>query len=94
VTAPDAATTPRTSATVGASIDALRARITADPWRALAAAFALGAYAGAIQPRLPRTRIARDALALVGALALRAGRDVAARALLASARRWLGAPAA
>jgi hypothetical protein len=89
---PDATPLPLTPATLGAAIDALRAKIATRPWRTLAAAFALGAYVGAIQPRLPRNRVARDALALVGGFALRAGRDVATRTLLASARRWLGAP--
>lgn len=81
------------SAEPPSEIGRLRAKITERPWRAVAGAFAVGAYIATIQPRLPRSRIARDALAIVGALMVRAGREVAARTFFTTVRQWMVAPA-
>jgi hypothetical protein len=76
---------------------AVRTLIEDRPWRAVAGALLLGAYAGWATPRLPRGRFARAGLAMIGAVAVRAARDGAIQTLLAGARDWLSvrpAPAA
>ena len=75
----------------GAAIAALRANVDRRPWRTIAGAAALGAAAAALQPRLPRSRIARDALAVVGGIAVQVVRARVAGMLARAAWRWVGA---
>jgi hypothetical protein len=72
-----------------AALAALRARVVEHPWQAVGGAFLLGAHAASLQPRLPRNRIARAVLAMVGGIALRASRVAATSALLGGAREWI-----
>jgi len=66
------------------SLETLRARVVARPWQLVGGAALLGAWLGLDQPRVPHNRVARAAFALVGAIALRAVRDVALREVLAA----------
>jgi len=70
------------------SVNTLRARIIENPWRAVGGAALLGALLAVQQPRLPRARFARTVLAAVGAFAVRAAGNHAARRLLHTAQAW------
>jgi hypothetical protein len=72
-----------------ASLTALRDRIRAAPWKAIAVAFALGAYAALEAPRVPRNRIVRSGYATIGAIAVRFARLAFDRSLAETARSWL-----
>jgi hypothetical protein len=67
----------------------LRATVIANPWKAVAVAFAVGAWLALQQPRMPRSRLGRAAYAHLGAIAMGALRALASRPLTERARTWL-----
>lgn len=72
-----------------ASFATLRDQIRAAPWKAIATAFALGAYVALEAPRVARNRIVRSGYATIGAIAVGVARLAFDRSLAETARSWL-----
>ena len=67
-------------------------RFVKHPWQALGTAFLFGAWLGLEAP-VPRNRIARAMLAMIGSMTLRAAREVAMHELLGRLTNQIRAPA-